>query len=147
MAYDGVAADESGVLVEILGVAGIPVVIASVRAAPATSYHEALDLCASLGVASPVAAQMACSIADHEQPDDPEMRRGKTLAASVVELADQWGVPPAHLAFAYAYRHPNLASIVFGASSAEQLHTNVAAWETFVGLDAVQLERVRQLGE
>ncbi len=154
----------------------------------ADQHHEALDLCASLGVAPPVAAQMAYSIADHVQPDDPEMRRafdrgpigliasyvlaggtltgkylaggtgrataddaplmqrGKALAASVVELADQWGVPPAHLAFAYAFGHPNLASIVFGASSPEQLRTNVAAWETFEGLDAAQLERVRQLG-
>jgi transcriptional regulator GlxA family with amidase domain len=39
LAYDGVAADEAGAIVEILGSAAITVLIASVEAAPVTSYH------------------------------------------------------------------------------------------------------------
>jgi aryl-alcohol dehydrogenase-like predicted oxidoreductase len=60
---------------------------------------------------------------------------GKRLAARLVALADDWGVPPAHLAFAYAFQHPNLSSVVFGARSSDQVEQNVAAWSTFEGLD------------
>lgn len=39
LAYDGIAADEAGAVVEILASAGVPVIIASVEADPVTSYH------------------------------------------------------------------------------------------------------------
>ena len=39
LAYDGVAADEAGALVEILTRSGIEVIIASVESHPITSYH------------------------------------------------------------------------------------------------------------
>ncbi len=39
LAYDGVGADEAGALIEILMSSGMPVIIASVEAAPITSYH------------------------------------------------------------------------------------------------------------
>ncbi len=39
LVYDGVAADEAGALIEILGTAGIPVIIASVDAVPVTSVN------------------------------------------------------------------------------------------------------------
>ncbi len=42
LAYDGVAADEAGAIVEILGSAAIGVLIASVEAATVTSYHGTL---------------------------------------------------------------------------------------------------------
>lgn len=160
----------------------------------AALHHEALDLCEASGAPSPVAAQMACSLADHGGPDDPEMRRafdrgpiglvasyvlaggtltgkyldtgaapgasegrardddsplmrrGKELATRVVETAGRWSVPPSHVAFAHAFTHPNLASIVFGARTADQLEENVAAWATFEQLDADQLEAIATLG-
>jgi L-glyceraldehyde 3-phosphate reductase len=153
----------------------------------AAQHHRALAVCRSTGVAPPVAAQMADSLVDHAQPDDPEMRRafddgpiglvasyvlaggtltgkylhgddgraaadaspvmvrGKALAPRVVALADAWGVPPAHVAFAHAFLHPNLASIVFGARTPEQLRSNVAAHETFAALTDDQLDAVREL--
>jgi L-glyceraldehyde 3-phosphate reductase len=77
--------------------------------------------------------------------DSPLMQRGKLLAADVAAIAADWGVPSAHVAFAHAFLHPHVASIVFGASSAEQLNENVAAWETFARLDAAQRESVREL--
>jgi aryl-alcohol dehydrogenase-like predicted oxidoreductase len=70
---------------------------------------------------------------------------GKQLAAVVVEMAERWGVPPAHVAFAYALAHPNLASVVFGSTSAEQLRDNVAALETFDRLDHEQIASIRAL--
>lgn len=75
----------------------------------------------------------------------PLMTRGKSLAADVVATADEWDVPPAHVAFAYAFLHPNLASIVFGARSEQQLKTNVLAYESFTNLDGGQRDTVRAL--
>jgi aryl-alcohol dehydrogenase-like predicted oxidoreductase len=72
-------------------------------------------------------------------------RAGKELAADVVALAEQWGVPPAHVAFAYAFSHPYLASVLFGARTPEQLRENVAAYRTFESLDADQVAAVRFL--
>ncbi len=72
-------------------------------------------------------------------------RAGKELAPEVVALADQWGVPPSHVAFAYALAHPYLASVLFGARSPEQLRENVAAYATFESLDSGQLIAVRRL--
>lgn len=77
--------------------------------------------------------------------DSPVIERGRRRAAGVVELAERWSIPPAHLAFAYAFAHPSLASVVFGASSAEQLQQNVAAWDTFNRLDPVQIAAVVEL--
>lgn len=73
------------------------------------------------------------------------IRRGKDLAPRVVELAQEWGVPPAHVAFAYAFQHPRLSSVLFGASTTSQLEENVAAWETYSGLDDNQRDRVLDL--
>ncbi|MDA3040796.1 MAG: hypothetical protein O3C27_14950 [Actinomycetota bacterium] len=39
LVYDGVAADEAGALIEILGAAGVPVIVASVDGAAVTSVH------------------------------------------------------------------------------------------------------------
>ena len=61
--------------------------------------------------------------------------RGKELAGRVVDVARDWGVPPSHVAFAFAFGHPNLASVLFGSRSADQLRENVAAWATFEELD------------
>ncbi len=70
--------------------------------------------------------------------DTPVIAAGKRVAEGVVELADSWDVPPSHVAFAHAFNHPNLCSVVFGASTVAQLEENVAAWETYTGLSAEQ---------
>lgn len=79
--------------------------------------------------------------------DPPALAAGKRLAERVVALADEWGVPPSHVAFAYAFGHPNLASVVFGASSADQLRENVAAWATYDQLSDEQRAAVAGLEE
>jgi len=80
-----------------------------------------------------------------DESESPANRAGKELAADVVALAEQWGVPPAHVAFAYAFSHPSLASILFGARAPQQLHENIAAYATFESLDAEQIATVRRL--
>jgi aryl-alcohol dehydrogenase-like predicted oxidoreductase len=77
--------------------------------------------------------------------DSPVSTAGKQLAVRLVALADDWGLTPAHLAFAYAFQHPHLASVVFGARSAEQVEQNVAAWSTFERLDDEQRQIIAGL--
>ena len=75
------------------------------------------------------------------------IQRGKRLADQVEALATAWDVPAAHVAFAYAFADPHLASIVFGASSPDQLRQNVAAWDTYTRLDEQQRAAVVRLGD
>lgn len=72
-------------------------------------------------------------------------RAGKRVAERVVAVANRWRVPPSHVAFAYAFDQPDLASIVFGASSPEQLEENVAAWSTYESLTPDQRAAVAAL--
>lgn len=154
----------------------------------AAQLEEALEVCAATGVAPPVAAQMSCSLAEHQQASDeamravltrggvglvaayvlaggtlsgkyddadaagraaaddsPVARRGKEIAGALGALGRKWGVPTSHLAFAYALGHPNLASIVFGATTPEQVRANVAAIATFDKLDASQRAEIDAL--
>jgi aryl-alcohol dehydrogenase-like predicted oxidoreductase len=64
--------------------------------------------------------------------------RGKRIGVQLCALAAQWDVAPTHLAFAYALDHPLLATVLFGATSAEQVRSNVAAVATYESLDANQ---------
>jgi aryl-alcohol dehydrogenase-like predicted oxidoreductase len=80
-----------------------------------------------------------------DEYQSPVNRVGKELAVEVVALADQWGIAPAHVAFAYAFSHPHLAAILFGARTPEQLRENVAAYDTFTALDHEQLNAIRGL--
>jgi aryl-alcohol dehydrogenase-like predicted oxidoreductase len=73
--------------------------------------------------------------------------RGIALATRVAALAAEWDVPPTHVAFAYAFQQPCLATALFGSSTADHLHENVAAWSTFEQLDESQLAEVRSLAE
>jgi aryl-alcohol dehydrogenase-like predicted oxidoreductase len=148
---------------------------------------DALDVCDATGAPYPIAAQMSCSLADHRQSGDPEVRaaldrggigmvaayalaggtltgkyssgstgraaadsspvaaRGKELAGPLAALAGAWDVPTAHLAFAYALDHPNVATVLFGATSADQVRANVAAVATYESLDATQRAAIAAL--
>lgn len=77
--------------------------------------------------------------------ETPVIRRGKELAPRLVELGERWGIPATHLAFAYALDHPNLASVLFGATSPDQLRMNVAAVATHGRLDASQRQELADL--
>jgi aryl-alcohol dehydrogenase-like predicted oxidoreductase len=77
--------------------------------------------------------------------ESPVITAGKRLSDQVRDLAHSWDVPPSHVAFAYAFGHPNLCSIVFGARTVAQLDENVAAWETFSSLSSDQLAAIDEL--
>ncbi len=70
---------------------------------------------------------------------------GRARAASVLSLAEAWGVPASHVAFAYSLSHPNLSSVVFGATSPEQLAENVAAHTTFLALTPAERAALTEL--
>jgi L-glyceraldehyde 3-phosphate reductase len=76
---------------------------------------------------------------------NPTILAGKERAAVVVELAREWNVTPASLAFAFALSHPRLASVLFGATTAEQVHENVASLDVFNALDDDQRRRLDDL--
>jgi L-glyceraldehyde 3-phosphate reductase len=85
---------------------------------------------------------------EHGRVDDyesPLSQAGKNLVPQVVALAEQWDVPVSHVAFAYAFLHPHLASVLFGARSSEQLTENVAAYANFESFDSDQLAAIRRL--
>ena len=67
--------------------------------------------------------------------ESPAVVAGKQRAAAVVELAREWSVSPANLAFSFALSHPRLASVLFGATSPEQLRENVKSLQVFASLD------------
>ena len=77
--------------------------------------------------------------------DTPAAVAGKERAAAVVELARDWNVSPASLAFSFALSHPRLSSVLFGATTPEQLRENVASLQVFESLDDDQRQRLNAL--
>ncbi|MEO8266760.1 MAG: aldo/keto reductase [Ilumatobacteraceae bacterium] len=80
-----------------------------------------------------------------ETDQTPATVTGKQRTAAVVELAHEWGVTPASLAFSFALAHPRLASVLFGATSANQLDENVASLDVFHSLTDDQQGRLAEL--
>ena len=80
-----------------------------------------------------------------EADETPAVVAGKQRAATVVELAREWNVTPAALAFSFALAHPRLASVLFGATSPEQLQQNIASLEVFHSLTDAQHQRLHDL--
>ena len=77
--------------------------------------------------------------------ENPAIVAGKERAAAVAELAREWDLTPASLAFSFALAHPRLSSVLFGATSAEQVRENVASLGVFQSLDNGRRERLREL--
>jgi L-glyceraldehyde 3-phosphate reductase len=77
----------------------------------------------------------------------PAAVAGKGRAAAVVELAREWNVSPASLAFSFALSHPRLASVLFGATTPEQLRENIASLQVFESLDDDQHRRLTDLAQ
>jgi aryl-alcohol dehydrogenase-like predicted oxidoreductase len=77
--------------------------------------------------------------------DSPAAVSGKERAAAVAELAREWKVSPASLAFSFALSHPRLASVLFGATSPEQLRQNVESLEVFASLTDDQHRQLNAL--
>ena len=70
------------------------------------------------------------------------MQAAEELAA----LADDVGATPAALAVAFALSNPAVASVLFGATSAEQVEQNVRALDVLVVATDAQLDALRRIG-
>ena len=77
--------------------------------------------------------------------NNPAVVAGKQRATALVDLAAEWNVSPASLAFSFALSHPRLASVLFGATSPEQLRENVASLQVFTSLDDDQRSKLAAL--
>ncbi|MFT3798329.1 aldo/keto reductase [Microbacterium sp.] len=77
---------------------------------------------------------------------DPGEIRERIVAGvpAYVALAERLGVTPAQLSIAFTLTHPALATTLFGATSMEQLHGNLAALDV---VDRVGAEELRTLVE
>ena len=61
-------------------------------------------------------------------------------------LAEELGAPPAALAIAFSLSNPRVATVLFGATSAQQVAENAAAVELKERLDPATMERLRASG-
>jgi L-glyceraldehyde 3-phosphate reductase len=75
------------------------------------------------------------------QLEDPRYGTARALGRRLRSLADEHGVSPAALAIAFALANPAVASVLFGATSAEQIAENVTALE----VDPALVDRVLEL--
>jgi aryl-alcohol dehydrogenase-like predicted oxidoreductase len=77
--------------------------------------------------------------------DDPRVAPAAAAAGELAGLAARLGTTPAALALAFPFTHPALASVLFGATSAEQVRANCAAAGLLRRLgpdDVAQLKRI-----
>jgi aryl-alcohol dehydrogenase-like predicted oxidoreductase len=115
----------------------------------------ALDGCGASVVASAVLAGGALSGkyrtgAGHGRlagaVDAPHLAPALQAADRLGALADEMGTTPASLAVAFALSNPAVASVLFGATSAEQVDQNMAALDVLVDATDAQLDALRRVG-
>jgi L-glyceraldehyde 3-phosphate reductase len=73
---------------------------------------------------------------------EPRLAGAVRAAQRLQALADEWGTSPATLALAFALTSPGVATVLFGATSPEQIAENVRAAEP---LDAERLSALRRI--
>ena len=78
--------------------------------------------------------------------DDPRIAPAAAAARDLASLATRLGTTPATLALAFPFTHPALASVLFGATSAEQVRADCAAAGLFDRLGPDDLAELRRIG-
>jgi aryl-alcohol dehydrogenase-like predicted oxidoreductase len=78
--------------------------------------------------------------------DNAVLAAGRSAATQLAELASAWGVTEAALAIAFALAHPQLSSVLFGATTPAQIDQNVESVKVLQSLDRGQIERLRMVG-
>jgi aryl-alcohol dehydrogenase-like predicted oxidoreductase len=78
--------------------------------------------------------------------DAPRWEDAVRAARELAALAAEVGTTPAALAMAFVLTNSLVATILFGATSPEQIRENVAAAEVVGALTESQLERLRAIG-
>ena len=74
--------------------------------------------------------------------DEPFVRQAVAAAGPLAELAKRFDTTPAALAIAFALGGPGVASVLFGATSAEQVLENARA----LNVDPAVLPELRRIG-
>jgi aryl-alcohol dehydrogenase-like predicted oxidoreductase len=77
---------------------------------------------------------------------DPRYAAAAEAGRQLAQLARELDTTPAALAIAFALRNPNVASVLFGATSPEQLRQNAAGLELTARLDDEQWTRLLTIG-
>ena len=77
----------------------------------------------------------------------PRRRRAVQVGQRLSEVAGELQATPAQLALVFALTGPRIASVLFGATSPEQVRENVAALELLGGLTDAELSELRALAE
>jgi aryl-alcohol dehydrogenase-like predicted oxidoreductase len=123
-------------MVEVLRAARISVVASAVLASGALTGKYAASRSASERTTGRVADRL----------DDPRLRPALEAGEQLRGLAQRVGGAPAAMAIAYALSNPDVASVLFGATSAEQVLENASAPELLSSMDDALLADLRQIG-
>jgi len=80
------------------------------------------------------------------QLDQPRYAAGVAAGAELAALSVELGRDPAQLAMAFALLNPAVRVVLFGATSPEQVYSNVQAVSVAADLTADEVARLRQIG-
>jgi aryl-alcohol dehydrogenase-like predicted oxidoreductase len=78
-----------------------------------------------------------------DQLDSPRNQAALRVAQRLAEVAARLDQPPAAVAIAYALANPRVASVLFGATSAEQVQQNCRALDASEHLSSLVLDELR----
>jgi len=81
-----------------------------------------------------------------DRPDNPVLAAAAEPARALRSLALEWDTSPAALAVVFALANPTVASVLFGATTPEQVRQNCEAAVLLERLDREQLERLGLVG-
>jgi L-glyceraldehyde 3-phosphate reductase len=119
------------------------------------AMEEALDASGAAVVASYVlcGGVLSGKYADRSTPgrmageiDDPDLQAVLDAAEALRALAAEVNTTPTALAIAFALANDRVATVLFGATSPEQLEENVRAAELLERLTPPELDRLRSIG-
>jgi L-glyceraldehyde 3-phosphate reductase len=120
---------ESPAMVDALGLAGAGVVASSVLAGGALSGKYAAGGAGRLT----------------DAPENPSRRRSLRVGELLRSRADELGTTSSRLALAFALANPRVASVLFGATSAEQVRENVGVLDVLAALGDDGVQGLREL--
>ncbi len=123
---------EDDLMIDALEAAGASVVASAVLAGGALTGKYA-----SSGAGGRLAREL----------DDPRRENAFRVGERLRGLADELGTTPSRLAIAFALANPRVASVLFGATSPEQVAENVGALDVLASLKPVALAQLRSVGD
>jgi len=77
--------------------------------------------------------------------DEPGRQEAFRVGERLRQLADDMGTTPAELAIAFALSNPRVASVLFGATTPEQIADNIGALDLLARMSDGELAELRSL--